>query len=260
MRAAACGSKPISGWSSSLACRCITIAPGMWSLRPMRWCSWWSWALPGKPTWRGRSTARCAACGGTKGVMRRAGWRRSAGGGLASRSTADLREASAHHRDAEKPGDEQPGDCAPVGGQREGDPQAGWTFEAAERAQLAFAGTAGWPPSTRCISLQRRTAMMRIAGSADDPETSAIRRRVRGRRRADADEPRPRRERPDLRSASRLSGAARRCRAAVPRRGLGCRCRCPAGAAVLAESGLFRISRKLYGELVRRSMGRARPC
>ena len=56
-------------------------------------------------------------------------------GGLASRSTTHLREASAQHRDTEEPGDEQPGDRAPAGGQREGDPQAGRTFEAGrERA------------------------------------------------------------------------------------------------------------------------------
>ena len=79
MRAAACGSKRISAWSSSAACRCITIAPRMWSPRPMRWCSWWSRASPSKPTWRGRSADRCAPCGGTRGAMRRAGWRRSVG-------------------------------------------------------------------------------------------------------------------------------------------------------------------------------------
>ena len=59
-------------------------------------------------------------------------------GGLVSRSTTDLRETSAQHRDAEERGDEQPGDCAPVGRQREGHPQAGRTFEAhRERAACA---------------------------------------------------------------------------------------------------------------------------
>jgi hypothetical protein len=33
-------------------------------------------ASPNNPTWRGRLAARCVPCDGTKGAMRRAGWRR----------------------------------------------------------------------------------------------------------------------------------------------------------------------------------------
>ena len=67
--------------------------------------------------------------------------------GLASRSTAYLREAPAQHRDTEEPGDEQPGDCAPAGGQREGDPQAGRTFEAGRARAACVRRDAGRPAS-----------------------------------------------------------------------------------------------------------------
>ena len=46
------------------------------------------------------------------------------GGRLASRSTPHFGETSAHHREAEEPGDEQPGDRAPAGCQRESHSQA----------------------------------------------------------------------------------------------------------------------------------------
>ena len=65
MRAAACGSKRISGRLWLPDCRCITIAPTMRSPSPMRWCFWWSRASPSKRRWRERLPDRCA--GGVQG-------------------------------------------------------------------------------------------------------------------------------------------------------------------------------------------------
>ena len=67
------------------------------------------------------------AQGGMAALGREEGWRRG--------RRRISRETSAQHRDAEKRGDEQSGDRAPAGRQREGHPQTGRTFEAGrERA------------------------------------------------------------------------------------------------------------------------------
>ena len=88
-------------------------------------------------------------------------------GGLASRSATYLRETAAQHRDAEEPGNEQPGDRASAGRQREGHPQAGRSFEARrERAACVHrdddrsggGAAGGWT-----CRLQSRPALMRIA-------------------------------------------------------------------------------------------------
>ena len=60
--------------------------------------------------------------GGMAALGREEGWRR--GRRRISGAT------STQHRAAEKPGDEQPGGRAPAGGEREGDSQAGRTFDA----------------------------------------------------------------------------------------------------------------------------------
>jgi hypothetical protein len=50
----------------------------MRSPRPTRLSVWWSRASPSRRMWRARLVDRCAPCAGTRGAMRRAGWRRSA--------------------------------------------------------------------------------------------------------------------------------------------------------------------------------------
>ena len=139
------------GWTA----RCITIAPGMRFAEPaLRWCSWWSRALPSKRTWLGRLTDRCAPCGAAKRAMCRAGWRRSVAekAGVA----VGVRISRQRLRSIEllkSQGMRCSAVAAPAGGEREGDSQAGRTRRfrrPAESAQLAFAGmttAAAGPPA-----------------------------------------------------------------------------------------------------------------
>src|SRR6516164_3070126 len=76
MRAAAFGWKLINARSSLPVCRCITIALRTPPLKRMRWCSLLSQALPCKRTLHVRLAVRCVRCGATNGAMPKGGWRR----------------------------------------------------------------------------------------------------------------------------------------------------------------------------------------
>ena len=176
--------------------------------------------------------------------------------GLASRSTTYLRETSAQHRDAEEPGDEQPGDRAPAGRQREGHPQAGRTFEA-RRERAACVGRdhdarrRGKPPAAGVPSARstgddadRATPSAKDRAGDRDPITAP----------ADDGEPVPMsldRDASDrtfdrqLAYLGLLDDAAPLFREGSSVPGVGVLFALPC----LVESGLFRISRKLYGEI-----------
>ena len=124
----------------------------------------------------------------------------------------------------------------------------------AESGQLAFAGRdrrAGAPPAAGMWSAHSATKL-RMAppiGGGSTPATTIGRSARRRTSRAGADEPRPRRSRSQLRSAcSPIWGGStmpHRCSA----RGRGSRCGVLLTLPCLVESGLFGISRKLYGEV-----------
>src|SRR6516162_328565 len=175
-------------------------------------------------------------------------------GGLASRPTTYLGQTSAQHRDVEGRGDEQSSNRAPVGRQREGHPQAGRSFEAHRECAAcacwittAAAGTpaaADVPSSATSRGEDAHHATPSAQERAGDSLTAP----------GDDGEPVPMsldRDASDrtfdrqLAYLGLLDDAAPLFREgwAVPGAGVLLALPC------LVESGLLRISRKLYGEI-----------
>src|SRR6516162_6840020 len=216
-------------------CRCITIAPRKLSPRPMRWCSWWSRASPSKWMWRGRLADRCAPCGATKRAMCREGWRRGRRriSGQRLRSIELLKSQGMSNRAiAHRLGVSEKAIRKLVG-----------ASTPAESAQLAFAGmttaAARVPPAAGVpdgAPSAKDRAGDPISAAADDAEPVPM---SLDRDASDRSLDR------QLAHLGLLDDAAPLFREGASVPGVGVLLALPC----LVESGLFRISRKLYGEI-----------
>jgi hypothetical protein len=136
-----------------------------------------------RPIGAHRTAVPRAVCAGRHGGAR-------SRGGLAWRSTTYLRATSAQHRDAEGPGDEQPGDRAPAGVSENAIRKLVGPSKPAAAAQLAFAEimtvATGKPPAAGVPSARSndadRVAPEDPTRTIPNPERRALDKEIRAAR------------------------------------------------------------------------------